>query len=260
MSAEFTEFATAIAQQAGRLVLRHFRRSVDVEAKPGEIFDPVTNADRDCERFLREQIRKTYPHHGIKGEEFEDENRGEYTWVLDPIDGTRAFICGLLHWGILIALRQDGQTILGIVYQPFTDEIFVGERGGSWYEHARHRQPIQTRQSVDLAAATMMTTDPRLFVETNQQAAYARLESTVLMSRYGADCYQYAMLAMGNIDLVCETQLKEWDVAALIPLIQNAGGVITDWRGGDATKGGHVLASSSQNLHDQALQTMAYDG
>ncbi|MCY4656350.1 MAG: histidinol-phosphatase, partial [Gammaproteobacteria bacterium] len=174
------------------------------------------------------------------------------------IDGTRAFISGLLHWGVLLALCDEGQPILGLMYQPFTDELFVGEPDGSWYSRHNKKTTLNTRNETDLPSATLMTTDPRLFREKSQSRSYQRLENSVRLTRYGGDCYQYAVLSAGSIDLVCENQLNPWDILALIPIVLNAGGSITDWRGGDPTKGGHILASGSCELHEAALEVLDY--
>lgn len=259
MNPEFTKFACDAIQRAGNRTLLYFRNSLRVEAKEASGFDPVTLADRECELFLRREITRTWPSHGIIGEEYDDLTKGKYSWVIDPIDGTRAFISGLLHWGVLLALCEDGQPILGVMYQPFTGELFVGEPGGAWYEKDDKKQPLQTRRGVSIASATLMTTDPRLFRESAEAAAYQRLENSVRLARYGGDCYQYAMLALGTIDIVCETRLKIWDIHALIPLVRSAGGVITDWSGGDPASGGRILASGSERLHAEALKALAFD-
>lgn len=259
MNPEFTNFACDAIKRAGNRTLLYFRNSLRVEAKEASGFDPVTLADRECELFLRREITRTWPSHGIIGEEYDDLTKGKYSWVIDPIDGTRAFISGLLHWGVLLALCEDGKPILGVMYQPFTGELFVGEPGSAWYQQSDKKQALETRKNVSIASATLMTTDPRLFRESEENAAYQRLETSVRLARYGGDCYQYAMLAMGTVDLVCETRLKIWDIHALIPLVRNSGGVITDWNGGDPTSGGRILASGSEGLHAEALKALAFD-
>ena len=256
MNPEFTNFACDAIQRAGNRTLLYFRNSLRVEAKEASGFDPVTLADRECELFLRREITRTWPSHGIIGEEYDDLTKGKYSWA---IDGTRAFISGLLHWGVLLALCEDGKPILGVMYQPFTGELFVGEPGSAWYQQSDKKQTLETRKNVSIASATLMTTDPRLFRESEENAAYQRLETSVRLARYGGDCYQYAMLAMGTVDLVCETRLKIWDIHALIPLVRNSGGVITDWNGGDPTSGGRILASGSERLHAEALKALAFD-
>ena len=260
MSSEFTDFACDAIRRAGHRTLLYFRSPVRVERKESSSgFDPVTAADRECELFLRREISRAYPSHSIVGEEYDALNKGTYAWVIDPIDGTRAFISGLLHWGVLLALCKEGQPILGTMYQPFTDELFVGETGDAWYEHQKNRQRLRTRQIGELKSATLMTTDPRLFEQPNERDAYSRLEASARLTRYGGDCYQYAMLASGMIDLVCENDLKPWDILALIPMVRNAGGVITDWNGGDPSTGGRVLASGSERIHGAALATLAFE-
>ena len=259
MNPEFTRFACDVVQRAGQRTLRHFRNAVQVERKESQTdFDPVTLADRECEFMLRREISRTWPDHGIIGEEYEDVNQGRYSWVIDPIDGTRAFISGLLHWGVLLALCEDNKPILGVMYQPFTEELFVGEATGSWYQRHQVRLDLTTRKETSLENATLMTTDPRLFQDAVERRAYQQLEQAVRLTRYGGDCYQYAMLAAGGIDLVCENDLKLWDILALIPIIQHAGGVITDWQGGDPTISSRILASGSARIHSQALEVLDF--
>ncbi len=245
---------------ARRAILPWFRRrDLVVERKGGLGFDPVTVADRDAERAMRDVLARFAPEDGVLGEEFgATEGASGRVWTLDPIDGTRAFMSGLAHWGVLIALSVEGRAILGGLDQPYLGERYVG---GSDVAGANARLeragalpvPLKTRRCRDLAAATLFATDPAMFDEGAERAAFARLSDAVQLTRYGADCYGYAMVAAGHADFVCEAGLQAYDVRALIPIIEGAGGVVTDWTGGSAHDGGRVLASGDPALHEAAL-------
>ncbi len=252
----YLEFAHSLADLAGGAVLPFFRRRLNVDNKAGAGgFDPVTAADRAAERVIRAAIAERFPDHGILGEEFpERPGAGRYTWVLDPIDGTRAFIMGSPLWGTLIALNDKGTPIVGMVDQPFTRERFWGVRG-----QARMREPsgktrkLKTRACGSLRDAVLTTTHPQLFVHRSDAGAFERLTKKVRMTRYGGDCYGYCLLAAGYVDLVVEVGLKPHDVAALIPIIEGAGGHITTWEGAPATKGGRIVAAGDPRMHKEAI-------
>jgi len=252
---EFAAFAETLADAAGVAILPFFRAETEVavenKAKGG--FDPVTAADRAAETAMRELIVKKFPKHGIIGEEFpEKKSRNGYSWVLDPIDGTRAFISGLPLWGVLIGLVQEGRPLIGVVDQPYIGERFIGYPGGAMFKRGGEERPLAIRSCGQLRDSVLSTTDPHLFVDKEAQA-FDQVRAAVKLTRYGYDCYAYAMLAGGHIDLVIESGLKQHDVAALIPVIEGAGGVISNWRGGPAFMGGQVIAAGDQRVHAQAL-------
>ena len=251
------DFARQAAQDAGKQALRWFRSPMQLTNKGGEdAFDPVTEADRACERALREAISVAWPEHGVYGEEFGHRPGNGLTWVIDPIDGTRGFAAGLLHWGLLLALFDGQRPILGVLRQPFVDETFWGTGDQAGYERAGQRSPLTVRACPDLGCATLATTSPDLFMPGAEAAGFGALADQVRMTRYGGDCYHFALLAMGHVDLALEVGLKPYDIQALIPIIEGAGGRVTAWDGGDAAMGGNVLASGDAALHRKALELL----
>jgi myo-inositol-1(or 4)-monophosphatase len=247
------DFLDRLADAAAGAIMPHFRTRFAVEHKGGDGFDPVTIADRAAEDAMRRLIAATHPNHGIVGEEFPPVRAdAETVWVLDPIDGTRAFISGLPLWGVLIGLLSRRQPVLGMMAQPFTGERYAGDGTKAWYSGPGGPQKLMTRRCEKLADATLFTTSPFLF-DAVELPAYQRVESGVRLTRYGCDCYGYAMLAAGHADIVVEAGLKPYDIVALIPLIEGAGGRVTTWDGGSAANGGRIVATGDARLHDEAL-------
>jgi myo-inositol-1(or 4)-monophosphatase len=252
-------FAHQLADLSGATIGRHFRRALAVTNKGhGSQFDPVTVADRAAERVMRRSIRQRFPEHGIVGEEFAlVPGAGRYHWILDPIDGTRAFMIGSPLWGTLIALTESGQPVLGVMNQPFTRERFWADRRRASRQGPDGRpRRLKTRPCAKLEDAVLTTTHPDLFADAGERARFAELKGRVLMTRFGGDCYGYCLLAAGFVDLVVEAGLKPYDVMALIPIIENAGGVITTWEGEPALKGGRVVAAGDARTHRQALRLL----
>ncbi len=242
------------AGAAARHTLGHFRTPVVVENKSAHGFDPVTEADRAAERAIREVIGAAFPEHAIVGEELaEKPGAGPYVWQIDPIDGTRAFISGLPLWGTLIGLTHEGQAIAGQMSQPFLGETFTALAGAARAERAGESIPLSTSGARTLASARLATTSPTMFTSQASRAAYGAVEAACRVARYGTDCYGYCMLAAGHVDLVIEEGLRPLDIVALIPIIEAAGGVISDWKGGPAAHGGQILAAASADLHAEAL-------
>lgn len=255
--ADYLAFAHRLAERAGESILPHFRQSPAIHNKKAGGYDPVTDADRTAEQTMREAIRERYPTHGILGEEFGHEPGDGLTWVLDPIDGTRGFVMGLLHWGTLVALFDGERPIVGVIHQPFLGETFLGDCNTATYRRGSASRLLQTRPCPRLEDALAGTTAPDLFKTPEQRASFGRIHDRVRAMRYGTDCYLYAMLAMGQTDLVIESGLKPYDVQALIPIVEGAGGVITDWNGGNPALGGNVLATGDARLHETALAACA---
>ncbi len=256
---ELARFAHRLADASGVVIRPWFRKEIDVVDKgTGRAgFDPVTEADRAGETELRRLIKEAYPTHGILGEEHGREaGTDALTWVLDPIDGTRAFICGMPQWGTLIALNDGTRPILGVLDQPVTRERWVGHSGQAELVTPEKTTKIRTRACADLASAIVTTTHPTAYFTAAEQAAFQQIAGAAKMTRYGGDCYAYALLAMGFIDLVIEASLKPWDVQALIPIIDGAGGLFTTWTGGDAQEGGRVIAAGDARVHAQALAVL----
>ncbi len=245
-----------LAEVAAQQTLPRFRQAGAVDNKIDGGFDPVTEADREAEKAIRKLIGERFPDHGILGEEFGGENEdSRHVWIIDPIDGTRAFISGLPLWGTLVGLTEDRDAIAGMMSQPFTQELFHACGDGSFYDGPGGRRRLATRNTTDIADAIMCTTTPALF-QGELRAAYDRVEAATRLARYGTDCYAYAMLAAGHVDLVIETGLQPYDIVALIPIIEQAGGVITTWDGGAAEQAGHIVAAATPQLHAQAVELL----
>jgi histidinol phosphatase-like enzyme (inositol monophosphatase family) len=258
-SAAFADFALAAARDAGAAILPHFRAPIHVDDKGGARgYDPVTEADRAAEAVIRAAIQQRYPHHGIYGEEHgRRAGSAPYTWVIDPIDGTRSFILGQLHWGTLIALNDGVRPIVGVMHQPYVDESFVAVDGRAEWRRGAARRALQTRPCPRLEDAVVASTDPRHFQSARQMAAYAEATRDARLVRFGGDCYCYTQVAMGLVDIVIETGLAPYDIQALIPLIENAGGVVSNWDGGRCDAGGDVLACGDPALHAALLRAIA---
>ncbi len=245
-----------LAAIAAAETLPRFRKVGDVFNKLESGFDPVTEADREAERALRSVLTETFPEHGILGEEWGAERAdSRFVWVIDPIDGTRAFISGLPLWGTLVGLTDGGDAVAGMMSQPFTGELFFADGNEARFEGPGGTRRLATRKTRKLAEATLCTTTPALFTG-EARGIFDRLEGQVRLSRYGTDCYAYCMLAAGFVDLVVETGLQAYDVVALIPIVEQAGGVMTDWEGGPAEKGGSILAAATPELHRAAAEAL----
>jgi histidinol phosphatase-like enzyme (inositol monophosphatase family) len=251
--------AHKLADVSGEAIRRHFRRSLAVSNKGGPHFDPVTEADQSAERVMRKAIAQAFPEHSIVGEEFEPLiGAGRYEWILDPIDGTRAFMIGSPLWGTLIGLTDCGRPVLGVMNQPFTRERFWAAAGAARMRGPGGRStPIRTRACVKLEDAILTTTHPDLLAAPFERERFAELKRRVLRTRFGGDCYGYCLLAAGFVDLIVEAGLKPHDVRALIPIIENAGGIITTWDGEPALNGGRIIAAGDARLHRQALRVLA---
>jgi myo-inositol-1(or 4)-monophosphatase len=253
------EFAASLMPEAGRIALAHFRQPLEVENKRSDgLFDPVTVADRAIETLLVERIRARFPEHGIVGEEHGTvAGHSRWSWIIDPIDGTRAFISGVPAWGTLVGLREHGRPVAGLVHQPYLEETFAGCAAGAWFEHRGTRRPLATRAGARLADATLYCTHPALFDSAAHLDAFERVAARVRLARFGGDCYSYCLLALGCIDLVIEDTLKPYDIQPLIPLVEAAGGVVSAADGGEATHGGFVIAAANAALHAEALAVLA---
>lgn len=254
---QFLEFAHDLAEASGSAILPHFRGPGSITDKGRESFDPVTEADRGAEAAMRKLIEAQYPDHAIAGEEFPDKpGQGPYEWVLDPVDGTKAFITGVPIWGTLIGLRENGRPLLGMMDQPYLRERFWNAPDGAYFRSRNREGRITTRSCMSLSEAILGATTPDMF-KGGDLARFRDLSGACRMTRYGGDCYMYCMLAMGLVDIVAEAQLKPFDIAPLIPIIEAAGGKVTSWDGGDASQGGRVLAVGDPSLHEKAVKILA---
>ncbi|MDO8534971.1 MAG: histidinol-phosphatase [Xanthobacteraceae bacterium] len=255
---DFATFVDELATVSGEAIRPFFRTALGVENKSHTgVFDPVTAADRAAETAMRMLIRKTFPAHGIIGEEFGDERPdASYVWVIDPIDGTKSFISGMPAWGTLIGLLKDGAPVYGMMHQPFIGERFSGDGASARYRGPAGERHLSARPCAGLNEAVLFTTSPLLMTE-QERGQFQKVERAVRLSRYGGDCYAYCMIAAGFVDLVIEAGLKQHDIVALIPIVEGAGGIVTDWNGGPATKGGRILAAGDRRVHAEALRLLA---
>lgn len=257
--AALVRFAETTVRAAGAVTLPHFRSGTHIDNKLSDGFDPVTEADRGAEQVIRDAIEQAYPAHGILGEEFGHKPGNGLTWVIDPIDGTRAFMSGMLHWGVLLGLFDGEEAIVGAMYQPYVDECFSGDGDTAWFTRGHARRTMHTSTCTTLDQATLATTGPNWF-KGNAVEQFERLRSATRMTRLGGDCYVHAMVAMGGVDIGTDASLNPYDIAALIPIIRGAGGVITTYDGGNAAMGGTVLASANNTLHQRALDLIQQTG
>jgi histidinol phosphatase-like enzyme (inositol monophosphatase family) len=250
--------AHALADAAGQAILPHFRgQGLAIENKLSQGFDPVTVADRAAEKAMRDVLAQRRPDDAILGEEFgAKEDTTGLTWVLDPIDGTRGFMSGTPTWGVLIAVSGDTGPILGIVDQPYTKDRFVAGLDLAEWTGPLGTRPLAVRPQTELSQAIVFTTFPEVGTP-EERAAFERVSGQAKLVRYGMDCYAYALLAAGQIDLVVEAGLQSYDVQAPIAVIQAAGGVVTNWQGEPAHMGGTVVAASTPELHAAALKRLA---
>lgn len=254
---ELASFANelALAARSETLCMLPHERRADDKASDGR-YDPVTQADRAAETAIRQLIADRFPDHGVAGEEFADTPaKGPFAWSIDPIDGTRSYICGLPNWTTLIALLKNGEPLLGLIDAPCLDETYVGMGAESALIRGCGRSQISTSGCIRIAEARFSTTDPYLFGG-EAADAFDRLRSTALTTRFGHDGYAYARLAAGTLDLVVECGLKPYDYNALIPVVRGAGGVFGDWQGGTDFSAGNVIAAASRELYDAAVAIM----
>lgn len=254
---EYELFAVELAREAARVSLPYFRGAYEETDKGGPgAFDPVTQADHEAEAAIRRLIAARYPDHGVIGEEYgEDRPDADHVWILDPIDGTRAFIAGLPLWTTLIALRTEGRPVVGAIGQPYLDEIFLGGPSGARLLKGGSGTPLAVRPCPRLNDALIATTDPDLFTG-SELGAWTQVRAAARLARLGCDAYAYAMLAAGRIDLVVESGLKIWDWSALVPVIEAAGGAVSNWRGEAPDGSGQILAVGDVGIREQALVTL----
>ena len=251
--------ALTLADAARAETLPWFRRAdlaADDKGGAGR-FDPVTAADRAAEAAMRAILARDRPDDAILGEEFGiTPGTSGITWVLDPIDGTRAFLAGAPTWGVLIAASSAAGPVVGVIDQPFIGERFIGTPAGAWTEGPQGRADLRTRPPRSLDQALLLTTFPEVGTEA-ERAGFHSLSACVRLTRYGLDCYGYAMLAAGGVDLVVEAGLHPYDIHAPAAVIAAAGGIVTDWRGGPAHDGGRVLAAANAAIHAEALAILS---
>ena len=254
----YMKAAVSVAQCGGKEALKFFRsKELVVESKLTGSFDPVSRADKDAERVMRNHIKRNFPNDGVVGEEYNNiPGTSGITWVIDPIDGTRAFVSGTPSWGVLVAVNNGNIPIIGVIYQPFTGEIFYGGNGVANLRSKGEDMEIHVRNCTKLSEAILFSTFPEIGTqqEFNQ---FQKIKKMVLQTRYGFDCYAYAMLAMGFIDIIMEAGLNSYDIQAPYALIRAAGGVASDWRGEDPQFGGTFLACGDRHLHSTIISEVS---
>jgi histidinol phosphatase-like enzyme (inositol monophosphatase family) len=253
---ELDAFLIDLNRASAAVILPLFRGEHGLENKSAKRgFDPVTLADKGAEAEIRRLIGTRYPEHGIIGEEMgEDRPDAEFVWVIDPVDGTRAFVAGLPLWTTLIGLRFEGRPVLGSIGQPFLGEIFIGAPSGARLISADGERALAVRKGRRLSEGIIATTDPEGCFNGAEMGAWRQLRATARLARLGCDAYAYAMVAAGAVDLVVEAGLQAWDVEAAIPIIEGAGGLVTDWRGASIGRhGGQMAIAGDSDLLDEAL-------
>lgn len=253
----YLQFAEELADASGQAIRPWFRSQLEVRRKGDG--SPVTQADHAAETAIRERIADRYPSHGIIGEEYGSEQvDAEWVWVVDPVDGTGAFVAGLPTFGTLIALVHDGTPVLGVLDQPILNDRWTGLSFSGVSGRTTHNShAIHTSSTTNLEGSIGFATDPTMF-DSTAQAAWRSLSTRLDRVRYGIDCYAYGLLASGFVDIVCEASLKSWDYMALPPIVRGAGGRMTDWDGSELTlaSSDRVLATANGGLHRAALEQL----
>ncbi len=251
---ELTHVANRLADAARTEILPFFRsHDLNTDNKLAQGYDPVTEADRAAEIAMRAVLAIERPDDAILGEEFGSKaGSSGLIWVLDPIDGTRGFVSGTPTWGVLIAVGGADGPFLGVVDQPYTEERFIGTPEGAWLIRGGQRRDIRTRDARPLCEAILFTTMPEVG-SAAERAGFEAVSAQAQLTRFGMDCYAYALLAAGQIDLVIEAGLQSYDIQGPLALIQAAGGVVTNWQGGPAHEGGRVIAAANATIHAEAL-------
>ena len=258
--ADLDAFILELNRASAAVILPLFRGDHGIENKSKtRDYDPVTLADKGAEAEIRRLIAERYPGHGVIGEEFgEDRPDAEFVWVLDPVDGTRAFVAGLPVWTTLIGLRHEGRPVLGSIGQPYLDEVFLGRPDGARLVSPAGERALKVRKGVPLAQALIATTDPEGTFTATEMAAWRQLRAGARLARLGCDAYAYAMVAAGTLDIVIEAGLKSWDIEAAVPLLAGAGGLVTDWSGAPVGRhGGRVIVCSNETLLGEVVPYLA---
>lgn len=247
---EFRQFSKWLADESGKIIKHYWRTDIKVENKPD--LSPVTIADKKAEEFMREMIMKKYPNHGILGEEFGEHNpNAGYKWVLDPIDGTKSFICGTITFGTLIALLKNGEPILGVINQPIINEFLIGDN----HTAELNGKTVHVRECSDISEAVLLTTD-QLNIEKYQSIKkFDELAHKIKLYRQWGDCYGYYLVATGYADIMIDPVMSPWDLYALIPVIRGAGGTITDYQGNDPLIGNSIIATGGK-VHNEVIELL----
>lgn len=263
--ADQIDAVTVLVQESSDLSLQWYRKfhrgagpnqaGASIENKAASGFDPVTEADRAVEQKIREGLEALFPNHAIIGEEFGASGDNDIAWIIDPIDGTRAFISGQPMWGTIVAVMVEGTPLGGWMHIPTLGETYVGS-DETWWSDATMAQRISTAETASLSDAVLLCTHPSMFAVGPEADAFTRLDDQMKMTRYSGDCLNYGLLAMGLADLVVENQLAPYDIIPLLPIVEAAGGVVTDLKGDPPLKGGYVVAAATPELHAATLKVL----
>jgi len=250
---ELRHFCKWLADESGKIIKHYWRTGITVESKPDQ--SPVTIADKKAEEFMREMIMKKFPNHGILGEEFGEYNpNAGYKWVLDPIDGTKSFICGTVTFGTLIALLKNGEPILGVINQPILNEFLYGDN----HTTELNGKQVHVRECNNLSDAVLLTTDQPNIEKFRSIKNFDSLVHKVKLYRQWGDCYGYYLVATGYADIMIDPIMNPWDFMALIPIIRGAGGTITDYYGNDPLKGNSIVATGGK-IHGEVIKLLNSD-
>ncbi len=253
------DFATRIVRESGDIALKYFRSDMEVTNKQvGSKFDPVTLADTEIENYIRGKINANYPGHTVIGEEAgETSGTDSFKWLIDPIDGTRGFVAGSPMWGTLLGLMDGEECVAGVMHQPFVKDTFVGSKDGAFILSGDERKPIHSSNKEQLSDAILCCTHLSMFHTGKALDRFVSIGEICRFSRFGTDCYGYGLLAHGFVDLVVEAGLKPFDIMPLIPIVEAAGGIVTNWQGDSVAGGGNVVAAANPALHEQALKLLS---
>lgn len=260
MISECMQVGLAAVREAGPLAMRYFRSPMHIRDKlQGGVFDPVTEADTKIERLISLRLMQKYPNFRVVGEEFGETGRGDPYWIIDPIDGTRSFISGMPTWGILLGLVVGEIAVGGIMHQPFTRETYIADplNGSRIVLASGEERRLFSRSSAKLDDAILYSTHPSMINAAGLESQYSKLSAICRMQRWGGDCYAFALLASGWIDVVVDGMLQPYDIVPLIPIIEGAGGTVTDLLGNSPINGGTVVAAANRKLHTSALEILS---
>ena len=251
---EFLKFSNKLADNSRKISFSFFKKNINIRSKSKSKFDPVTEADISSQNYINNCIKKKFPTHSIVGEEDSQIKDNKYEWCIDPIDGTRSFITGFPTWSTLISLSKNGKVILGIVDMPALDERYIGYNKVSYKIKNNKKKLLSVKKNKNLSKSILSSTSIYEFKTNKDKNDFNKLSKKVNAVHFGGDCYQYCLLADGFIDLVIESGLNSWDIRALIPLVENAGGIIKTWKNKNPKDGGKIIAASNKYLLDKSIE------
>ncbi len=252
----FVKIGNYIADESRKISLKYFKKKLKIQSKDMESFDPVTIADISIQKRINKIISINYPKHSVLGEEASFQNKSDYEWCIDPIDGTKSFIQGYPIWGTLISLSKKKEIILGIADIPALDERYIGHSGKSYKVIKGKKSNLKARKTVKLEESILNTTSPYVFANKHDQRIFEEVVKNIKTVRLGGDCYSYCLLADGHVDIIIESGLKPWDIRALEPIIKNAGGVLKTWEGKKIFSGGRVIATANKKLFEKTKKKL----